>query len=469
MATITPTPPGVSVQFLDRPSSRFAVAGCENLFAVGFFERGDVKQAAGVPALTAAFGDPVAYSSAQQSLTAAIVESQAATTWAAARALGPSPVKATATVSTLTVTAKTAGAWANGVTGPPITGLSAQVTASGSDRRLTIYKDGVAVAATAFTQSVAALTSEFTAANDWVTVTGTTLPTAGSLTQLASGADDRANATPATWAAAFAKLDRRFGPGTLIVPGVTDEDIQAEALLHCVSHNRVAILDLPAGVSKNDALTHILSIQASIGDEAVQRGIWVASWGYCTPVAGEPERLVPYSAIQAGITSRLIRQNGVQVPPFGPKNATSALIVPGKLFSEWSPDDQSDLYAAGVNTANDSGRGVSLWGYKTGSVDKVDQDGWAQNVRMGLAFEGELILEQFVGEPIDQASLASLAGSLDGLCGEFVKARALDDYVVDVESVNDATTAANRELHAQLRVKHRNSADWVSLSISVSL
>ncbi len=465
MATITPTPPGVSVQFSDTPASRFAPPGCENLFACGFFDRGSVVQGAGVAGITAAFGEPVTYSYAHQGLTAAVVESNAATTWTASRVVGPGADLATVVLSTLTITAKNAGAWANGSG----TGLSAQVTASGSDRKLTIYLDDVVVAATAFSQVVADLTSTFTAAQDYVTVTGSSLPTAGSVTNLAGGDDDRASATVTEWETALALLDRRYGPGTLTLPGVTDADVQAAALTHCLAMNRIALLDLPAGVTKNDALTHILGVQADVSDAAIQRGIWIASWGYATAVSGEPERLIPYSAVEAGIASRLIRGTGVQIPAFGPKNATSSLIVPGKLYSEWSPDDTADLYADGVNVATDSGRAVSMWGYKTGSTDAADSDAWQQYVRMGLQFEGELILETFIGDPIDQATLASLAGSLDVLCGRFVEARALAEFTVDVDSVNDNTTAANRELNARLSIRHLYSADWVSLSISISL
>lgn len=465
MATITPTPPGISVQFTDTPSSRFADPSCENLFAVGFFDRGNVTQGAGVPAITREFGDVVSYSYAHQGLTTAVVESEAATTWAAARVLGPSPIKATATVSTLVVTAKTAGPWANGAAG----GLSAQVTASGSDRKLTIFEDGEAVATTAFTQTVTDLTTDFTAGQSYVTVTGSTLPTAGSVTNLATGDDDRGDATPTEWATALALLDRRFGPGTLILPGVTDTDVQAEALAHCVTHNRIALLDLPAGVSKVDAQAHIADLQADVGVDAIQRGIWIASWGYATPVAGEAERLVPYSAIEAGVTSKLIRTSGVQTPAFGPQNAASTLVTPGRLYAEWSTADEQALYADGINTAKDSGRAVSLWGYKTGATDAINSDAWQQYVRMGLQFEGELLLEQFIGAPIDQATLASLAGSLDVLCSRFVEARALAGFQIDVDSVNDNDTAAARELHARLSIRHLYSADWVDLSISVSL
>jgi hypothetical protein len=73
MATITPTPPGISVQFVDTPSSRYAPASCENLFAVGFFDRGSVTQGAGVPGITAEFGEPVTYSYAHPGITAGVV------------------------------------------------------------------------------------------------------------------------------------------------------------------------------------------------------------------------------------------------------------------------------------------------------------------------------------------------------------------------------------------------------------
>lgn len=465
MSSITPTPPGTSVQFLDAATTRFLPPGCQNLFCVGFFDRGSTAQGSGVVAITDKFGPQVPYSTAHQALVTAVAESGAATTWTAARVVGPEAVKATATLDSLTITAKTAGAWANGATG----GLSAQVTADDTDRRLTVFLDGEAVAATAFTADVADLTSVFTAAQDYVTVTGSTLPTAGSATDLAGGDDDRSDADETDWAAALATLDERYGPGLLIAPGETDEAIQAEILEHCAEYNRHAFLDLPAGVSKNDALTHVSAVRALASDEALQRVVWIASWGYVTPVAGGGEQLVPYSAIHAGITSRLIRDGGVQAVPFGPENATSNLLVAGKLHTEWSTADRADLYAAGICVASDNGRGVAMWGYKSGSEDAIDQDAWQQQVRMGLRFDLNLDAERYIGRPITPATIASLEGTLTGTLQGYVDGQALRDFIVDTSSVNTEETAAARELHAHVRIRHIYSSDWVAIPISVSI
>jgi hypothetical protein len=461
MATITPQPPGFSVQFVDMPSRRFADPSPANLFAVGFAERGSVKQGAGIAGVADHFGSAVAYSGLVPGLQAAVAESDFPTTWTASRALGPNPVKASVTLSTLTITAKEYGDALNGASG----GYAAQILADGANRSVQIREGGTTgdiLTTSPSTSSIAELVA-WSEDQDYVTVAGASLPIAAAAANLTGGTDDHSNATPATWRTAMDSLDRRYGPGILVVDS-TDPDVQLEALEHCQLHNRRARFPLPVGVTQSDAIDQILDLRADASD-IVRYGVWIASWAKCRPVAGDPERQVPYAWIDAGIVSRLIRTEGVATPTFGP-TAASSLITTG-LVSEWTDDQRTALYADGVNVATDDGASISLWGYKTGDDDPLHSDGHHLTVRMGYQFDAEAVLKGFIGSVLDAGTYASLAGKLTDLSAAYVKARAFADFIVDVESVNSTETANARELHARILIKHTPTTDWVDASISV--
>lgn len=465
MATITPQAPGFAVAFLDATARRFAPARPDNVFIVGLFDRliGG-PQGAGAGDIGSILGPVVSYSTAPQSLAAILAESAYASTWTAGRVVGPAAVKATATVSTLTVTAKSTGAAMNGATG----GLSAQVTADGSERTVTVRENGSVVATSPSTTAIADLVA-WTDDNDYVTVAGASLPTAGSATNLAGGTDDRASITPTQWQTAFDSLaDERYGPGLLYVDS-TDPDVQALAVAHGDAYNRVVWFPAESSVDLEDALTYASAIQADAPDY-VRRGVAFASRVKVTP-AGEQFTL-PGAAVDLGAVSRSIRVNGVDKPPFGPEN--SPYLTVDSVVDEWTPAERHQLYAAGVNVVTDDGASISSYGHKTLDLDSVQSEVWHQIVRMGFKFDAQQILRAFIGRPILPGTIASMHARLVALGARYEQAGALTSYdggpafVIETESLNTQQTAQARQLHAAAQLRNTNSTDWADLAISVA-
>lgn len=473
MPSIVPAPPGYAVDYLPTGTRRFLPASPGNLFAIGFADRGVSGQIARSADLLPAIGGPVNYSSMFYSLQAAQIEGAGNTSWA--RVVGPEATKAALTLDDGAgeptdvgrVTAKSPGAWANGDTG----GLKAQVVAVSSARRLVITEGGVTVA----TSPLAATQQElvdWSDDNDYVDYEAleTTLPAAVAATSLDGGDDDRDDVTAAEYAAALDLLDKRYGPGILVAPGITNADAHKKILEACASRNRRALLDLPAGVSKSDAITHAQTLQADV-PELCEYGVLIASWVRVGIAAVEPARLIPWSAVQAGICNRVFRDLGYQTPAFGPTTGSSRTAV--RLENEWSDEDRAELYAAGVCVATDDGRSISMWGYKTLNGDTLYEDAHAGQVRMALKFDAEDIARKYIAQPVDADSLASYASRLDALCKRYQRDRAIfgsaDDpgYLVDVDSVNTPETMEAREIHAALRVRQTKSGDWVDLSIDL--
>jgi hypothetical protein len=461
-SSIIPAPPGYSVEFAELAARRFGPPSTRNVFAIGFADRGDLGQAAGITDLIDGIGPRVNYSPLFDSLATVLAEGAPLITYA--RVYGPAALPSTKAISgSISITAKSVGVWGDSLTyeiTQPATG----------QRRIIIRENGVTVA----TSPVATTVQELVAwsdDNDIVTIgTGAALPAVVAATALAGGTDDRGNVTVADYQKALDKLDRRYGPGRFIAPGIDDPDVQQAILAHCKVNNRKARLDLASSVTKTQALDYASAIQADAPDLVEHGGTW-AGWVYAKPIANQPERLVPWTAVQAGIESRVEGEQGIAVPGYGPTNGYATTVT--RLFSEWSDADRSDLYAAGINVPTDDGTVVSSWGFCSLSLVQLDQDLHQQTIRMAYKFDAEAIARGMIAQPVDPSTLASYAGRLDGLSRAYQLARAIfgneadPGYSIDVDSVNTSTTMAARELHALVRVRFGNSSDWADLLIPV--
>lgn len=456
--TITPRPPGIAVAMTDPPPARFAQPGPDHAFVVGYFDRGVIAQAANIAALDRAMGPRVNYSSARDEAATFLAEGGRVIT--ATRVLGPGAAAASATLNdgdatpVARVQATSPGEWGNRLT------VDVEDAGDGAVR-LTIREDDVPVAVSPAVddpQQLAAWSDQ----QDIVLVEPleARLPAPVTGQTLSGGTDDRAGVTPSDWAAAVDRLDRRMGPGILLAPGVSDPEIIAALAQHAADRNRILMVGLPDGVTLQDAVRAAQTLRAELPDTARLVGLF-ASGARVRPIVGEPDRLVSWAAVQAGIAARVWRDHGPGTPPFGITHGASRSVV--RLSSEWSDDDRHALYLEGVNVASDDGQRIACWGYRT--LDLADlHHAW---VRMLLRWRLEQIAAQFVGPPITPATQASFHAQLESVCQEFVDAAALTSYQVDTESVNTPETAAARERHAVVSIRHTPTSDWVSIVVPI--
>lgn len=467
-ATIIPAPPGYAVSYANASPIRFAPPATSNLFAIGVFEKGTIAQAAGVAGARQVFGDRVNFSVAPDAIATSLAEGTTLVT--ASRVSGPAATKASKTIaSSIKIEAKSVGEYANDW-------AYEIVSAGGGAVRIVItdtVEDEIVTTTAASTTVPGLVDGAIDDTEITVTAVGATLPSVtANPVPLTGGSDDRVNINLASVQAALDRLDPRYGPGTLIAPGITDLASQEAILAHCELTNRVPLLDRPQATTKTQAVTHAEAIRADVPDLAGVGGIF-ASWARATPVAGEPTRLVPYSAVQAGITCRVDRLLGIGAAPFGTARGNATTVE--RLDSEWSDTDRTDLYAAGINVATDDGSTIATWGHRTVSDNLLDQDLHVAHVKMALRWEAGKIALSFIGEPLDRNTLAAYAGKLRLLLEEFRVARAVfgtdadPGYLIDVDSVNTEATLQARELHAALRVKFTPTSDWVDLLVGAVL
>lgn len=467
MTLIIPAPPGEASAFDDSKPARIVPRSTRNLFAIITADRGDVAQFADVSGLRAAHGQRVNYSSAHDEIAAAFAEGGG--TFTTARAVGPAAVAATVTLDAkVKVTAASAGAWANGATG----GLKATITADGSSRRLIITEGSTTVATSpAFTDVADLHAWSLTSTVVRTSSVAAGLPAAVTATSLAGGTDDRANLGLAGWKDALAKLDPRYGPGRLIAPGVTDPAVHGAIIEHLAATNRVAELQLPLDVTKSQAIAQRQQLAADYPNDHWRVALWASS-AYTTPIGSEPERLVGYSAIQAGISSFVEGEYGVGLAPFGIRRGVSRA---NRLYREWSTGfnpagDVQELYAQNINTAIDNGQAIYSKGYRTLDSDPMREDAHVAGTRMRLAWGGLQKAETYGGQPADRITLAEYHSDLEALCKEFAKVRAFNTdgdvgYRIDVDSVNTDASLANRELHGRIYFRPNGSIHWTDILV----
>lgn len=459
MTTIAPLPPGVDVEFSTSGPPAFGTPGTSTIGLVGMFDRGTVGSTGNLSDLAAQFGPRPSYSRTTDD--AGVLFALGATEIVGSRIVGPNPVLATLTVNdsapvaSMRIDAKSPGAWGNLIT-----------IVIATPATLTITFEGVAQQFIGATKAdLIAQVNDSVTGSKWVTLTDlNSIKTlaAKTSTALASGNDDRANITATQWAAGFAALDKRFGPMTVLASGGTSETIQAAMLQHCSDFGRECFLECVLGAALSD-LTAQESALVSGAAAVTQVGLLWGNWAYTRAIQGDPERLVPYSVVQAGVAANVDNTQGPAVSPFGPSNGDSSSVVT-RLYNEFNDADRHTLYEANVNIATNDGTTIAPWGYRTlDSVTPVNNDGQQLHVRMAIKFEATGIAASFIGKPANQSTAASYAGRLQTLGDEWVANQALLAYGTPVVTVD----SVNRQLHGTLPIFPAGSIDWVDLIIPV--
>lgn len=469
MALLIPAPPGFQSGFSDSPPARFLPPSLAGAFVIGTFDRGDFGQISGPSEVAPQVGGRTNSSATIDAINTLLAERVPTVTYA--RVVGPDAAPATKELTGLTVTAKTAGAWGNN--------LTVTIEAAGENgaaRRIVIKETGttVAVSPTFDTNADAAA---WTAENDVVEVVATapTLQAVEPAAPLAGGDADLDGITPASYAEAAAKIDARYGPGQILVPGVTSIDVHIALLPYLVPFNRLARFELDVDVTESDAIEHSLALEA---EDELAAGSWelFASHAYVLPIAGQPERPVSWATVQAGINTRVFLERGIGPAPYGELRGQGLTVQ--RLIREWTTlthpgGEVQRLYAGHVNTAVDRGSTINMEGYRTGSRDELLADGHGAFVRMALRFEGETLARRRIGDPVDRNSVVDYGGDLIAMCQRFVDARAINDdndagFIVDVDSVNTQASMDRREIHGLLRYHPTPSADWVDFLVGAS-
>lgn len=465
--------PGVYVRNLSSSPARGVPTDIGTLFAVGGTQRGPTDRAVPVASMTdfnTVFGDRVAWSLLADSLETFFQCGGAVAH--VSRVTGPAAVAATKTIAdassgtSLTVTAASPGAWGNDVT--------VQVTAGtgGGTFALVVAYKGVEVersldlidtqAAAAWAQNSGYIRVTATGAND---------PAVAAAAALTGGADDTAGVTTASYEAALARFSRVLGAGQVAAPGVTTSAVHTALLAHAAATNRVALLDQP---DTGTAAT-LTGLAASLTQDAnAWLGQTFAQWARVRGVTGSTTRVVPYSAVQAGMLARQdARHPWGNYPPAGDAGILPPFVV--GVTQTWSDQDRKTLNDAGVVAAVAGPSGQ----IKTYGVVGLGTGVWRQHHGVRVRMRTQAVLEDvaghFVFRVIDgqgktQAELgAAIRGELIHGWQEdaFYGATADDAFTVDTsDAVNTPATKAAGELHGTALVAIAAVAETVTINFT---
>jgi hypothetical protein len=321
------------------------------------------------------------------------------------------------------------------------------------------------------------------AAANWTKATltdaaGTDDPVALAAAALSGGAANRGAITDAEHAEALARLPKDLGPGQVANPGRTTTAAHEQLLDHARLNNRHAYLDLPDSAV---VATVIAAAQAADGAADEQGGRHgEAFWPFAKVpgLAAFSTRLVPWSAIQAGLAAR---SDGLGNP-----NRPVAGIDREAGVSQWAvglSQDTGALTDAQREDLNDAGVNVVLvidgqptnYGNRTlrdPGVDPRWTQGSGSRLAMAIAAGGSNIIGRFVHRQIDgkgqtqgdlQGQLGAMLARLYDL-GALYGETAQEAYSVDAgEAVNTPETIASGLLRAHVAFRASPGADRVEL------
>ncbi len=411
--------------------------------------------------------------------------SEGGATMHVSRVGGPTPVKAfkilvdraATPLSTLRVEALNAGDYGNrlGITvenGTVTNTVNVAILFDGVEKE---RKDGLANPAevvTAFTGS------------EWVTVTNLASVTAApnnnpalvTNTLMATGTDDRSNATITQHVTALSKFTRDLGPAQVSMLGQTTQVAHEAILAHCATLNgiRVGYMDERDLATKAQLIAAVDQIDQRA--DSIHGGLFGA-WVEIPPLVGA-RRYVPGSAFAAGVTARQESAGSIADAPAGAQGVAQFAIdtrIPSPAFSD---QDYHDLNAAGVNMIrNRRIYGTLLYGYRSVTNDAD----WVQlqqaRIRMAITTDLEDIAEKYVFRTIDSNGLlfGELEGEIAGALGEYLEDGLLysptgepeDAYSVDTgPSINTPATVADGQIKAVVQARFGQFAELVTISIT---
>ncbi|GAA4117420.1 hypothetical protein GCM10022215_18020 [Nocardioides fonticola] len=264
-----------------------------------------------------------------------------------------------------------------------------------------------------------------------------------------------ASVTEAEWTAALNKLTVEYGPGQVIIPGVTGTPVQNALLAHAAAFSRAVIIDAASTATASSLTTLAASIAASPG---AQFAALVTGWVNFAAVGGGT-RQTPGSVIAAGLAARGDAVAGhANNAPMVDQGRGIGVVTRGLSTSvAYTSAELDSLNDGGVTVIRDVLRADStgalvavptLYGWvSVSSSASYKQFNYGRFV-MELAYTLGAQMEAFIGRQIDGRGrlFAEVSGALTGILLPYYAANALFGstssaaFAVDVAG---ATTPAN--------------------------
>lgn len=492
MTSIPTEAPGVYVEVTAAAPSPNGNAPTGTWFVTGTTAQGPTGVAVPITSMT----DYASYLGARTSTSASIYDAldeffhDGGVFAYVSRVVGPSAVSAsvvlqdTATpspVSTLTVTAAGAGTWGNNVS---------VVVAAGSVNNsytLAITNNGLPVVkspnlftpagAMTWASSLPSYLALVTIVNDAsATAPPNNNPATGTFA-LTGGVDNFAGITETQWTNALTAFKAPLGPGQVSAPAHTTAAGYVALDAHAVAFNRVALLDVADNSSAASLVSQATTFQASAADPSYAAFFapWVIIPGiYSTnPAASDPvpTRTVAPSALAAALMAANDVSNDANQPAAGP-NGKSVYAI--GVTNQYSATDLGTLNGAGIDVIRPVNGSITLYGYRSLSLDP----NWIylNNVRfrMQVVNDFEIVGENYIFEEIDGQGhlLAAFNGALAGQCqsywinGSLFGTDPNDAFQVNTgPQVNTTATIAAGLLNAQVLLHMSQFGEFVQIDV----
>ena len=481
--------PGTTISVVAAASTSTIDIPTGRCMAVGLTERGPV----GTPVLihsladyTALLGQRVTYGNLYDFADCFFHEG--GSSLYVSRIVGPAATTATLALkdrasvtplNTLTVSAIGAGLDGNNTTVAVTNGTPANTFV------LTIADDGVTVEVSPPLSSPSQAVA-WSASSHYVRITDAGSTTAApnnnpavlAATALTGGADDNANAGTTQYTAGLAAISPNYGPGQVCCPGQTGSPVHDALLNHAQANNRVALLDAPDTPTAATIETLAASDQAGATDPSYGTMLapWTAIPGLPTGTSAPPyPRPVPPSALVAGLIARSDATHDVDVAAAG---ANGQAQYCQSVSQTYVASDLDGLNAAGVSVIRDLGipgaPAVTLYGWQSLATDPNWQDLSTVRLRSGIIAALQATAAGFEFSQLDGQghTIAAFNGALVATLAPFWTSGALygatanQAFVVNTgPQVNTPTTAAARQLVAEISLRMSPSAEFVTISV----
>lgn len=286
---------------------------------------------------------------------------------------------------------------------------------------------------------------------------------------------DPATVTGPEWAAALAKFGSSYGPGQLLIPGVSTAAAHGALLDAAAAQGRTPLLDNPQVPVAATVVTAATGLSAADGSDFSGALVpWVTF-----PVPGGTTRVVPPSVLAAGLAARGDAAVGhANHAPANTQGRDAGVIRGGVGVTKEFTDAELDaLHAAGVSVIRmvDGRPILSSWASLSDDsrFRQLNSGRMVMQLRVGVRD----LMADFMSRPIDgQNKLYSeLTNVLRGYLTDLWSADALwgetadDAFDVEVVDVNTPQLAAAGHLVAAVQVALTQHTEKITINVTMTL
>ncbi len=284
-----------------------------------------------------------------------------------------------------------------------------------------------------------------------------------------------ATPTEAEWTTALEKLTADYGPGQVLIPGVTVGAAHSALLAHSAAFGRTVLLDVASDATAATVATAAAGLAAAQGSD---KATICDGWSILPGPAGVP-RNVPASVITAGLAGRNDAAVGhANNAPAGDQGRGAGFVNGALGLVTPRTDAELDtLHDAGVSVFRSIRGQVQLYGWVSLSTDaRFRQLNWGR-MAMQLQYGLAALVERFLFRQIDGQGLlfAEVEGALRGYlkplwtAGALFGATPADAFDVDVAGVNTAETILAGELRSAVVVSFSPHTEQVVVDVTTKV